>query len=53
VCSTTTDAPETFTFPRNDEVVSTSENTGTEASKKVNNEEKRNNFLKLVIKTPK
>ncbi|GIS76585.1 MAG: hypothetical protein CM1200mP12_23040 [Gammaproteobacteria bacterium] len=52
VCSTTTDAPETFTFPRNDEVVSTSENTGTEASKKVNNEEKRKNFFKTCHKDP-
>jgi hypothetical protein len=32
--------------------VSTSASTGTEASKKVKIEERRNNFLKLVIKTP-
>ena len=52
VCSAKTVAPETFTLPRKDEVVSTSASTGTEASKKVKIEERRNNFLKLVIKTP-
>ena len=52
VCSAKTVAPETLTLPRMDEVVSTSASTGTEASKKVKIEERRNNFLKLVIKIP-
>ena len=50
VCSAKTVAPGTFTLPRKDEVVSTSASTGTEASKKVKIEERRNNFKQQILR---